>query len=135
MLKLVPVMGNAHALRVLWDLLSERKPIENISHKHMPTWANHRTFVESNPYYRWDLIEVDGQTVGCCYLTKQREIGVSIFKAFRGNGFATMALLQLMKEEGGEFLANINPDNEKSINLFHKLGFNRIQVTYKREWK
>jgi len=30
----------------------------------------------------------------------------------------------------GKFLANINPHNEKSINLFGKLGFKRIQSTY-----
>ena len=62
-------------VKLLYDLLSERTPEESISHKSMPTYPEHEKFVQSNPYFAWYLIDVDGQFVGSIYLSKQREIG------------------------------------------------------------
>jgi hypothetical protein len=60
----------------LYDLLLQRNPDANISHKKMPTYEEHVNFVKSSPYSKWYIIEVDGKRAGTIYLTKQNEIGI-----------------------------------------------------------
>lgn len=115
---------------ILYALLHERTPEQSISHKRMPSVADHEKFVFSIPYLAWYLIEVDGEYVGAVYLSDQREIGVSIFSRHRGNGYGTQAVNLLMQMHPGRFLANINPSNDASIKFFEKLGFKHIQNTY-----
>src|SRR5262245_15102625 len=127
-MKLIDIYGSAvsktHAQTVLWDLLNERNPRESISHKEMPTWEKHCNFVLSRPFEALYLIKGTGDLVGACYLSKQRELGIGIFKAHRNKGYAYESLTLLMlKHQPGRFLANINPQNEPSIRLFEKLGF------------
>jgi RimJ/RimL family protein N-acetyltransferase len=118
------------ATDVLWRLLAERTPEQSISHKRMPTREEHEAFVASRPYPVWCLIDHHGEVVGACYLTQQREVGVSIFNSHRGEGLGHHALQMLMAQHPGKFLANINPQNLRSIRLFQSLGFNLIQHTY-----
>ena len=40
----------------LYDLLLERDPKANISHKKMPTFTEHLKFVKSKPYSKWYVI-------------------------------------------------------------------------------
>jgi RimJ/RimL family protein N-acetyltransferase len=132
-MKLVPVGKEKKAVDILYALLAERAPDESISHQRMPSLDDHRKFVRSNPYRVWYLIQVNDDYVGCCYITKAREIGISIFQAHRRKGYATQALRQLIALWPGRFYANINPQNEKSQLLFQNLGFNLLQMTYVRK--
>lgn len=130
-MKLVPVKNTIGQLVALYGLLKERTPEQSISHKTMPTFHEHCEFVRSDPYYAWYIIhDDDRQIIGTVYLTKGREIGVSIFEHRRGHGFGTEAVLKLMETHPGKFLANINPKNGPSIRFFEKLGFKHIQNTY-----
>ena len=43
----------------LYELLAERDPVANISHREMPTFDQHRKFVDSRPYKAWYLIHSD----------------------------------------------------------------------------
>lgn len=118
----------------LWRLLAEREPHQNISHRGMPAWEEHCAFVLRRPYVAWYLAEADGYVRGAVYLTKQREIGIGIFKGQRGHGYAVDAISELMRLHPGRFLANVNPSNAASIALFRKLGFGPqpIQHTFER---
>ena len=131
-LRLSDVYKNKEASPALLALLKERKESVNISHRRMPTLQKHRKFIFSKPYKTWDLILRGREIVGAVYLTHQSEIGLFIFKKFRGNGFGKKALALLMKKYAGSkrFLANINPRNRRSIRFFEQLGFRHIQNTY-----
>ena len=122
------------AVDFLYQLLAEREPHESISHRRMPTFSEHVAFAHSVPYPAWYLLEQDGKRVGAAYLTAQREIGIAISKAHRGQGLASLALAAVMRQHrGGRFLANINPANEASIALFRKHGFGGpIQLTLEK---
>ena len=134
-MKLIPVAKHRDAARVLWDLLEERTEDESISHKRMPTWGEHLDFILSNPYFAWYIIEVPDPLgpvkVGAIYLSRDDEIGISIYKQYRRRGFARQAIEMLMAkhEDCRRFLANINPKNAKSRALFEGLGFRHIQDT------
>ena len=156
--RLVDVYKHDDSLKILFDLMLERDPSVNISHKKMPTWREHVNFFESKPYRKWFLIEgVSWDTakkielepgsvnyataiVGACYLTRMNEVGVFIFSQYRGNGYGVDALNKLItkfkplpEKPGvrlGRFIAHINPANEKSIALFTKIGFSHQANTY-----
>ena len=116
---------------ILYQLLKERPPAANISHRAMPTWDEHKRFVASRPYDAWYLIAYPDEVVGAVYLTPADEIGVFVFKKFQGRGHARQAIEALMKAHPRErYLANIAPGNDPSLNLFKKLGFIHIQETY-----
>ncbi len=114
----------------LWELLAERKPHQNISHRKMPTWNEHLNFILNHPYQHWDII-VEGEPIGAVYLTWEFEIGLVLLKEHQNKGYGTKALEDTLKRyPDGKFLANINPDNKQSIAFFKKHGFKRIQETY-----
>lgn len=118
---------------ILYELLAERTPEQSISHKHMPTMEEHAFFIGGRPYLHW-YIALDGdEWVGAVYLSKQREIGVSIRGDCRGKGYGSAAVMELMRLHPGKFLANMNPANEASEHLFKALGFKLIQHTYALE--
>ena len=120
---------NRHA--ILYDLLGERTPEQSISHKGLPTYPEHVDFVESLPYKTWCFIHSSDEDdyVGTAYLSKQNEIGIFIFKKYQRNGYGHVAVKALMDANDGPFLANVNPKNTASIEMFEWLGFKHIQNT------
>lgn len=129
-----PEPDQSFYFRELYKLLSERTPEESISHEEMPSWPQHVEFVKSMPYKEWYLIQNGAfQVVGSIYITRNNEIGVFVFKDFRGHKIASAAIYTILENYPDEtFFANINPENQKSIELFSKFGFTYIQNTYKR---
>ena len=120
----------------LYDVLNERDPRVNISHKKMPSFAQHVKFVLSKPYSKWYVIVESEQDIGSIYLTKDNEIGIFIKKDDQGRGIGVKALKLLMeKNPRSRYLANINPKNKKSVQFFKNNGFNLIQHTYELKKK
>lgn len=120
---------DAQAAFVLYELLRERPAYACISHKQMPTWAEHLAFIRSRPYEAWYVIE-DGEPVGGIYLTRAREVGIGILAAHQGKGYATRALKALMALHPSRLLANVAPGNAPSHALFRGMGGRVIQHTY-----
>lgn len=128
-IKLKEVTGSD--FRFLYQLLAEREPITNISHRRMPTYKEHTQFVKSKPYTKWYIIYFKNNKSGSIYLSKQNEIGIFLKKKMQGRGIGSMAMIKLMKKNPrGRFLANVNPKNKKSAEFFKKNGFTLIQHTY-----
>ena len=118
----------------LYELLNERDPKANISHKKMPNFAQHVKFVMSKPYSKWYVIEESKNNVGSIYLTKDNEIGIFIKKDLHGKGIASKAIqLLIEKHPRSRYLANVNPKNKKSIQFFKNQKFHLIQHTYELE--
>ena len=115
----------------LFDLLKERDPIVNISHKKMPTYSEHVKFVKSKPYSEWYIIFKSKQKVGSIYLSKNNEIGIFVSKKFQGKNIGNFALNELIKKNPRKrFLANVNLKNKKSIQFFKNNNFKLIQHTF-----
>lgn len=143
------------ATRILYELLRERSTEAdanvNISHRKLPSWKRHVQFVASRPFRYWYLIEIYDdseplQTVeiaGYVSLSHLNEIGIVLFKKYRGMGYgkeAVRALTQKHKplkaipgKRSGHFIANINPSNGASRRMFEALGFRKIQETFALE--
>jgi RimJ/RimL family protein N-acetyltransferase len=122
------------ATKYLYDLLKERDPAANISHREMPSYDEHVAFVDSHPYQEWFIIFIPDRPVGAIYLTKQNEIGIFIAKSEQGNGYGKAAVNLLMQvNPGKKFLANIAPGNARSLAMFTKMGFELCQMTLAKE--
>jgi RimJ/RimL family protein N-acetyltransferase len=146
--KLIPISERLDAAQILWDLLAERPKEASISHKKMPTLAEHLAFIAHHDpmaktamslgpfavYQDWCFIEEAVGIVGAIYLTNRNEIGVAIFKECQGRGFARDAIALLMMKHGERnYYANVAPENVASQRLWEKLGFKLIQHTYALE--
>ena len=128
-MKLKPVSKSDY--RFLYDLLMERNPRANISHKKMPTYNEHVSFVSAKPYSKWYVILYRVNKVGSIYLTSQNEIGIFIKKSFQNKQIGNIALRKLIqKNPKKRYLANVNPKNKKSIHFFKNSGFKLIQYTF-----
>ena len=117
--------------RFLYDLLMERNPRANISHKKMPTYNEHVSFVSAKPYSKWYVILYGVNKAGSIYLTSQNEIGIFIKKSFQNKQIGNIALQKLIqKNPKKRYLANVNPQNKKSMRFFKNNGFKLIQYTF-----
>lgn len=126
-------------IEFLYNLLAERDPAVNISHRKMPTLEQHRAFVESKPYKAWYIIylydritmlDSSPEQIGSIYLTNQNEIGIFILNVYQGLGYGKEAIIALMKLHPVErYLANIAPGNVRSMALFEGMGFELVQYT------
>jgi len=118
-------------VKFLFDLLKERDPRVNISHRKMPTYSQHTKFIKSKPYSKWYIILKSKQKIGSIYLSKNDEIGIFLSKKFQGKNVGNFVLNELMKKNPRKrFLANVNPKNKKSIAFFKKNGFELLQYTF-----
>jgi len=117
--------------RFLYNLLKDRKPWENISHKKMPTYDEHVSFVRSKPYKKWYIIDYKGP-VGAIYLTKLNEIGIFIERYNQKRGFGSKALNMLIEDtpDVEYFLANIGAFNSRSLAFFCMKGFKYLGQDY-----
>lgn len=128
-MNLIDIYSRPDRADILYKLLSERDETINISHRSMPSMAKHIKFIESKPYQAWYFIEEE--PYGACYLSRQNEIGVFIFRKYRGLGYGPKAVKAIMAKHGpGRYLANINPKNYTSAAVFMDLGFRLAQHTY-----
>ena len=117
--------------RFLYNLLMERDTRANISHKKMPTYNQHVSFVSAKPYSKWYVILYDANKAGSIYLTSQNEIGIFIKKSFQNKQIGNIALrILIQKNPKKRYLANVNPQNKKSIRFFKNNGFKLIQYTF-----
>ena len=117
--------------RFLYNLLKERDPLANISHKKMPSYHEHVLFVSSKPYSKWYVILYGANKVGSIYITTQNEIGIFIKKSFQDKQIGSIVLKKLIqKNPNKRYLANVSPKNKNSINFFKKNKFKLIQYTF-----
>lgn len=128
-IQLIPVKKSDCSF--LYELLEERNPKANISHRKLPSYENHVKFVMSKPYSKWYIVECHEKDVGSVYLTKDNEIGIFIKKGMLGKHIGSNALkLLIEKNPRSRYLANVNPKNKKSIQFFESNSFNLLQYTY-----
>lgn len=130
--RLVDAYAVPEAPEILYELLKEREPWQNISHKELPAYADHLKFFNSKPYLCWYLIEYLGQYIGHIYINHNRESGRFLFRKFRGLGahLAHDALVELRARHPGKLYANIAPGNRIAQKMVNWEGFRLIQCTY-----
>jgi RimJ/RimL family protein N-acetyltransferase len=125
-----PEISNA-AVLFLYELMKERDPSVNISHRKMPTFEEHSAFVKGCPYRAWFILVYNDYAAGAVYLSHKGELGIFIKTEYQGFGIGKSAIRRMMQKfPRDRFLANINPNNRRSILMFENMGFKHLQNTY-----
>tara|TARA_Y100000780_G_C13537501_1_gene360125 strand:- start:166 stop:579 length:414 start_codon:yes stop_codon:yes gene_type:complete len=115
----------------LYELLKNKDPNSNISHKKMPSYDEHVKFVMSEPYTTWYIIECDKKNTGAIYLSKQDEIGISINNHYEYEKIAEPALKLLMElNPRKRYLVNTSPKDTKAQEFLLKKGFTVLEHVY-----
>ena len=115
----------------LYELLKNKDPNANISHKTMPSYDKHVEFVISEPYTSWYIIKADKKNVGAIYLSKQDEIGISINNDYEYDQIVKSALELLMKlNQRKRYLANTSSKDVRSQEFLLKNGFTSLEYVY-----
>ena len=115
----------------LYELLKNKDPNANISHKKMPSYDEHVEFVMSKPYTNWYIIEYDKKNIGSIYLSKQDEIGISINNDYEYDQIVKSALKLLMKlNQRKRYLANTSPKDVSAQEFLLKNGFTGLEYVY-----
>lgn len=117
----------------LYELLKSRNPIENISHKEMPTHKQHLNFIKSKPYKNWYIILYKKIPIGSLYLSKINEIGIHMLPKYDKTLFYTETINFIIKNNpDSRLLVNVGNMNKKMISYYKKIGFQLIQYTFEK---
>ena len=117
----------------LFELLKQRDPIANISHKKMPSFSQHSKFVKSKPYSKWYIVYLKKISIGSVYLSKNNEIGISLLKSHQKKNIEKQVLNKIIhKNPRKRFLANVSPKNKDLISFFLKNNFKLIQFSFEK---
>ncbi|MDB9959464.1 GNAT family N-acetyltransferase [Gammaproteobacteria bacterium] len=123
--------------KILFDLLKKR--VHLISHNLIPTYANHKKFVESDPYQHWHLIYQDDEPIGYFYIQSDNSIGLNLISFNLRNVKQTLKYIKNNFKHASEVASKIPPyfyinaaySNTDLIKVLTKLECAPIQTSYK----
>ena len=105
----------------------------------MPSYKNHKQFVNSKPYRYWFIILSSNLVIGNAYITRLNEISIKLKKNSSLYYQETLSLLinnfkplkAIPSKRRSSFLINVSAKDKNLINLFSRMGLKKIQETYK----
>mgnify|MGYP004274376717 CR=1 FL=1 len=121
----------------LYGILQKR--MFNISHKDLPSFKEHISFVKKNSYRKWYLItDNNKKIIGSTYITNTNSIGISIpkptkilYKKVIKDILKNHSPLESIKSiRSSHFLVNLSPHDEILREVLEELNFEHIQNTY-----
>ena len=130
------INGSDKQCLILFELLKSRK--YSISHKMMPTYEEHKNFVNNNPYRFWYLISKGKHPIGTIYAKEDNSIGLNIDKEYHDFLQEILNFIQLKYEPLREkasmvpsyFYINVASNNIEMKKLLLKYNYTEIQVSY-----
>ena len=120
----------------LYEILKIRESYENISHKKMPNFKEHKKFCKSSPYQFWYIIYDNKIKMGTAYLSKLDEIAIHLLPNFKKEiNYTKILKILIKKHPKSRYLVNISNKNKKLIKTYMKNKFKLIQYTFERQKK
>ena len=124
---------------LLFKLLKQRKIANNISHSKIPSYAEHKKFVFSNPYRYWFIIKDKNECKGTVFITINNEISIKLIQ-YKDILFIEIlniilknikSLKAIPSRRNSNFIFNVSPYNKEIIKVLKKMKCKKIQETYK----
>lgn len=121
----------------LYELLKERTNF--ISHKSLPSFEEHQSFVDNHPYIGWFIINKNEVVLGSVYIQSDNSVGlnfkdkfdvadVSVVLDFINSKFSPLPPIHSVRR--GEFFINVAFSNHKLINALKIIGKSELQISY-----
>ena len=135
-IKLVEIIPSDEQLLTLYNLLILREHF--ISHQIHPSFEEHKSFVNSQPYRVWYLIFRDLHPIGTFYISNENTIGINVVKYQSVELLSTILkkvkeyspLPQIKSIRGGLFSINVPTSNQSLISSLKELGTEVAQITF-----
>ena len=131
------IVGNSSQIFTLFELLKDRT--NNISHKSMPKFNDHKKFVKNNPYKVWYLVFHDENSIGTFYIKYDNSVGL---KLILQESYIIDLIVKYIKlnykpenpiasEISSYFYFNVAYANNELIKVLAELKLLPIQISYK----
>ncbi len=132
----IKVKKTIEHIDALYDLLKKR--VHNISHDSLPTYNEHKIFVENNPYRVWYLIKDYEGYIGSLYILNDNCIGIFVDPSSdQAIEYSISWALMNHKPLPGiksirshNFHINVAPGNVKLKTAIQNIGGTKIQTTF-----
>jgi len=124
-------------VHILFNLLLTRTT--GISHKTMPDYKDHSSFVANHPYKAWYFVMAGGEPVGSCYVKDDNSIGLNVEFENHEELFTVLQLLtssltpepEIRSVRPNYFYINVSSDNIKLQRQLVAIGLNPIQLSFR----
>ena len=130
---------NENNLKFLYSLLKDRE--YSISHKEIPSFEEHSSFVKNHPYHKWFIVKNQSYLIGSIYIHKDNSIGLDIINQFEllipdilyflEKRYKPLPYIKSVRSKN--FFFNISPQNHKLQNLLVSLGYEISQISYEKK--
>jgi hypothetical protein len=136
-MKFEKVSGSNRQIRVLYDLLQQRK--HRISHRGHITIDEHKEFVLHHPYMDWYIIYVNNTPIGSFYTKSDNSIGLNLVRQDKKTLLEIITFIRLNLKPKAEspslipryFYINTPQSNSDLQRLLGEIGLLPIQVSYR----
>ena len=133
---LLPIKNIEEHIEFLYELLNARK--HNISHEKIPSFNEHRLFVDNHPYREWYLIEENNKFVGSLYIANNNAIGINILSNSKSIIKKSIEWVSINKNplpgikslRSNYFHINVSPENKVLIKALNDMKAPPVEVTY-----
>ena len=131
------VDGTDEQIEILYDLLKKRK--YSISHTELPSFSDHREFVDKNPYRYWFLIYLSEEILGNFYIQFDNSIGINIVNPKSDTVNEVIGFIKrnfkpqkaVLSKIPPYFHVNVPESNAEMKSILDALALSPIQITYK----
>ena len=133
---LIPINSSKKHIEILYNLLKKR--VHNISHKQLPSYEEHKSFILNHPYREWFLVKSNNTYYGSIYVLENNCIGINmdtdnmniIKKSINWVVSEIKPLPGIKSVRNKNFHININPKNKKMAKILSNLNADLIEHTY-----
>ena len=131
------IIGTDGQIETLYNHLSNRN--YSISHKLLPQYQDHITFVKNHPYRYWAMVAENNLPVGAVYLQSNNSIGLNVVQPTRKLVSEVLLHIRENFEPAKEikskipsyFYVNVACANENLSRILLELGAIPLQTSYK----
>ena len=124
-------------IKILYQLLEKR--LFSISHQSMPTYEDHSSFVQKNPYIDWFLIFLNNQPIGSFYIQEDNSVGINLINQnkkiiketinFVASHFSPKS--PIPSKVPPYFFVNVPFHNDTMIKALEEIEAKPIQLSYR----
>ena len=131
------VIPTSSQIETLYIQLKERT--HSISHKRMPSYKEHESFVKNHPYREWFIVKNAVRALGNVYIQYNNSVGLNIDYSVTGGQISNILkfvyreippLPAIPSKRFGEFFLNVPSSNMTLQRKLSKLGFIEVERTF-----
>lgn len=121
----------------LYLLLKNRSYM--ISHKFLPSFEEHKSFVSNYPYIAWYLLYKNKSALGSFYIHTDNSVGINLIEKYEENDVCNIIgyiqknyspLPPIKSVRRGVFFMNVASENTELIKVLQNLGKTEFQSSF-----